>query len=295
SPLSEPGPHGYPKRFAVRMAGLRGFKIYGADRRRPCHYVELHARQQVLRGSGRRRDKSRALVTVQENWPSWSLFPLDDEPATFTVTIHHHHLIPDPHHDGGDDDGGLVRADETTIDVDHVRCRPVTFRFQLAVPTTPADATGSGSGGGSTSRTTLETFEWRRAPPACWETRGIRKKTLPAMATGDERPPEEKFVCSPSGSVLVRLGGGGGGGGGGQRCAPGGRDRPMGFTRAGEEILASYARARGCGGVRCYFQFWGSAAAGTLGEAFTHVAVMTGLAVYQDEEDETAGRRGRRK
>ncbi|KAL2170682.1 hypothetical protein VTG60DRAFT_4524 [Thermothelomyces hinnuleus] len=169
SALSEPGPHGYPKRFAVRMAGLRGFKIYGADPKRPCHYVELHARQQVLRESGRRRDKSRALVTVQENWPSWSLFPLDDESATFTVTIHHHHL-PDPHHDGGHD-GGLVCADETTIDMDHVRCRPVTFRFQLAVPTTPADATDSGSdggsGGGSTSRTTLETFEWRRAPPAC--------------------------------------------------------------------------------------------------------------------------------
>ncbi|KAL2170681.1 hypothetical protein VTG60DRAFT_4523 [Thermothelomyces hinnuleus] len=113
------------------------------------------------------------------------------------------------------------------------------------------------------------------------------------MSTGDERPPEEKFVWSPSGSVLVRLGGGGGGGG--QRCAPGGRDRPMGFTRAGEEILASYARARDCGGVRCYFQFWGSAAAGALGEAFTHVAVMTALAVCQDEEDETVGRRRRRK
>ncbi|KAL2145883.1 hypothetical protein VTI28DRAFT_5965 [Corynascus sepedonium] len=298
SPLSLPGPHGYPMRFGVRLAGLKGFKIYGADPKQPCHYVELHARRQILHESAHKRDKSRVLVTVQENWPSRSLFPLDDELATFTITVHGNKAASkldgngDGDGDGSENDNGNIGANSAAardtvgqlevadqiIDMDHVRCRPVTFQFQLAVPTittTPKDTRNSDG-----ANTTLETFKWRRAPPACQETRGIRKKTLPVLETGDERLPEERFVYAPSGSVLVRLGPNG------KRCAPG-RDRPLGFTRAGEEIVASYTGSRDYG-AWYYFQFWGAGATGELGETFTHVAVMTGMAVYQDEEDETA-------
>ncbi len=55
------------------------------------------------------------------------------------------------------------------------------------------------------------------------------------MEAGDEHLLEEKLVYSASGSILVRLGGG--------RCAPG-KDRPLGFTKDGEEIVASYTDSR---------------------------------------------------
>ncbi|EAQ90311.1 predicted protein [Chaetomium globosum CBS 148.51] len=319
SPLGQPGPHGYPMRFGVRLAGLKGFKIYGADPKQPYRYVELHTRRQILHESAHKKDCSPALVTVKENWPSWSLFPLDDESATFTITVHSNskeaNTDPDDNTtaepeaaadseasspgppnteatnteatnteiinteaadmEAADAEASEPEAVDLTIDMDHTRCRPVTFQFTFPVPSPQADGT-----------TTLETFEWRRAPQACQETRGIRKRTLPPLETGDDRLPEEKFVYAPSGSVLVRLGEGS------NRCAPG-RDRPLGFTRAGEEIVASYTASRDYR-AWYYFQFWGSGATGELGEAFTHVAVMSGLAVYQDEEAERAKRAKRK-
>jgi hypothetical protein len=294
-------------RFGVRLAGLKGFKIYGSDPKQPCRYIELHTRRQILHESARKRDRSPALITVNENWPSWSLFPLDDESATFTITVHRNlkRTSPDPDSNTGTEpestttepaetettepeaepastepQAANTEASETetadqAIDMDHTRCRPVTFQFTFPVPSQPAD------GSTTPTTTTLETFEWRRAPQACQETRGIRKKTLPPLETGDDRLPEEKFVYAPSGSVLVRLSGG-------ARCAPG-RDRPLGFTRDGEEIVASYTASRDYR-AWYYFQFWGSGAMGELGEAFTHVAVMSGMAVYQDEEAERAKR-----
>jgi hypothetical protein len=267
-------------RFGVRLAGLKGFKIYGADPKQPCRYVELHTRRQVLHESAHKKDKSPAVITVNENWPSWSLFPLDDESATFTITVHNNNKPPTGSPDDTGSGDGDVEAADQTIDMDHTRCRPVTFKFELAVPTTQADDDSSTT----PANTTLETFEWRRAPQACQETRGIRKKTLPVLETGDDRLPEEKYVYAPSGSVLVRLGSGG------KRCTPG-RDRPLGFTRDGEEIVASYTSSRDYR-AWYYFQFWGSGATGELGETFTHVAVMSGMAVYQDEEGERA-RRGK--
>ncbi|KAK3299599.1 uncharacterized protein B0H64DRAFT_455695 [Chaetomium fimeti] len=306
SPLGQPGPHGYPMRFGVRLAGFKGFKIYGANPKQPCHYVELHTRRQILHESARRKDRSPAIVTVNENWPSWSLFPLDDESATFTITVHNNVKQATPSPDGsstpeseagesqtaeGEAAEGEAAADLITdliIDMDHTRCRPVTFQFTLPIPSPQTD-------GSTTSTTTLETFEWRRAPQACQETRGIRKKTLPPLETGDDRLPEEKFVYAPSGSVLVRLGGSGAGDGSSSssaRCTPG-RDRPLGFTRDGEEIVASYTASRDYR-AWYYFQFWGAGATGELGEAFTHVAVMSGMAVYQDEEAERAKRRTKR-
>ncbi|KAH6845760.1 hypothetical protein B0I37DRAFT_417275 [Chaetomium sp. MPI-CAGE-AT-0009] len=283
SHLAQPGPHGYPMRFGVRLAGLKGFKIYGADPKQPCRYVELHTRRQILHESAHRKDRSPALVTVNENWPSWSLFPLDDESATFTITVHNNAkqstANPDSNSTPEPETAETEAAADLTIDMDHTRCRPVTFQFTLPVPSPHTDDS-------TTPATTLETFEWRRAAPACQETRGIRRKTLPPLETGDDRLPEEKFVYAPSGSVLVRLGGGRGRGGGG--CAPG-RDRPLGFTRAGEEIVASYASSRDYR-AWYYFQFWGAGATGELGEVFTHVAVMSGMAVYQDEEAERARR-----
>ncbi|KAK4154803.1 hypothetical protein C8A00DRAFT_32398 [Chaetomidium leptoderma] len=279
SPLSQPGPHGYPMRFGVRLAGLKGFKIYGVDPKQPVRYIEWHTRRQILHESAHKKDKSPALVSVHANWPSWSIFPLDDDAAAFTLTVHNNKNNNNKKNKNdnnnknknnknktstGPDDSSAEAAD-LTIDMDHTRCRPVTFQFEL--PVRAADV--------------VETFEWRRAPRASHETRGIRKKALPMMETGDERPPEEKFVYSPSGSVLVRLGGN-------KRCAAA-KDRPLGFTRDGEEIVASYTDSRDYR-AWYYFQFWGSGATGELGETFTHVAVMSGLAVWNDEQEETARR-----
>ena len=298
SPLSLPGPHGYPVRFRVRAAGWKGFKIYGDDPKLPFRYIEWHARRQILHEGAHKRDKTPALVTVSLNWPAQSEFPDDDDAAALTITVHEEKdkgkntaeaLIPSSISRGstlqlpasGPPTIGLLAIEppnvepptpspaEQTVPLEHTRCRPVTFQFTLPIATTTA--TGI--------TTTLETFEWRRAARACRETRGIRKKTLPAMESGDERPAEEKVVYDPSGSVLVRLDGG--------PRFPAGHDTPLGFTPKGEEIVASYADSRDRK-AWCYFQFWGGGATGELGEAFTHVAVMSGLAVWQDEGQERA-------
>lgn len=285
-PLSQPGPHGYPVRFGVRLAGMKGFKIYGADPKQPFRYIEWHTRRQVLHETAHKKDKSPALVTVHENWPSWSILPLDEDAAAFTITVHNKKTSDGPvdgdaetadnANDTNDQPSNNAdsEAPDQTIDMDHTRCRPVTFQFTLPITAPQPD--------GTTTTTTLETFEWRRAPQACQETRGIRKKALPMMETGDERLPEERFIYSASGSVLVRLNG--------ARCEPG-NDRPLGFTKQGEEIVASYTDSRDYR-AWYYFQFWGSGATGELGEVFTHVAVMSGLAVFQDEEEER-GKRNR--
>lgn len=226
---------------------------------------------------------------------------MDDEAATFTIKVHGRKLSTiqedgqqneDPSTNGpieetpNEEAPQAVSDTEATTDfeisMDHTRCRPVTFRFELPVPTTSSTTT--------TTTTTLEAFEWRRAPKHCQETRGIRKKSLPVLETGDERMPDEKFVYAPSGSVLVRLG-------------PvfrnsnnaiiatenavsfAGKSRPLGYTRDGEEIVASYTASRDYR-AWWYFQFWGAGASGELGEAFTHVAVMSAMAVFQDEQAE---------
>ena len=326
SPLSLPGPYGYPLRFRVRTAGMKGFKIYGADPKQPFRYIEWHARRQILHEGAHRRAKTPALVTVSLNWPVQSEFPDDDDAAAFTVTVHDKNnqvdgdtgskkdkkkkdkkkdkkkkeeniaeaLIPSPISPSPDGftlelpvngpptvellaieapivEPPTTSPPEQTIPLEHTRCRPVTFQFTLPITTTTATGT----------TITLETFEWRRAARTCRETRGIRKKTLPAMESGDERPPEEKAVHYPSGSVLVRLDGG--------PRFPAGHDTPLGFTRQGEEIVASYTNSRDWK-PWYYFQFWGAAATGELGEAFAHVAVMSGMAVWQDEEQEKARR-----
>lgn len=69
SPLAQPGPYGYPMRFAVRHAGIKGFKIYGAHHSQPFRYIEWHTRRLVLHQSAHKRDKSPALITLFENWP----------------------------------------------------------------------------------------------------------------------------------------------------------------------------------------------------------------------------------
>ncbi len=298
SPLSLPGPYGYPVRFGVRAAGWKGFKVYGDDPKLPFRYIEWHARRQILHEGAHKGDKTPALVTVRLNWLAQSEFPDDDDASAFTITVHDNKkngkntaeaLIPSSVSRGftlqlpvnGPPAVGLLAIEaatvepptpsppEQTIPLEHTRCRPVTFQFTLPIETTATTGT----------TTTHETFEWRRAARACRETRGIRKKTLPAIESGDERPPEERFVYDPSGSVLVRLEGG--------PRFPAGHDTPLGFTRKGEEIVASYAGSRDRK-AWCYFQFWGAGATGELGEAFTHVAVMSGLAVWQDEGQERA-------
>ena len=40
SPLSQPGSHGYPMRFGLRLAGIQGFKIHGADPKQAFRYVK---------------------------------------------------------------------------------------------------------------------------------------------------------------------------------------------------------------------------------------------------------------
>jgi hypothetical protein len=298
-PFLQPGPHGYPMRFAVRLAGPKGFKIYGADPGEPIHYIECHSRHQVLHETGHKKDKSPAQVSIHSNWPSWSIRPVDTDVPAFTITVHNNDTTTNPSQDNANADNASNEAnDDQTINLEHTRCRPVTFQFQLPIPTsTTTDATTD-----TTTPPPVETFEWRRAPHACHETRSIRKRTLPLTETGDERPPEERFVYAPSGSILVRLNSPN------KRASltssvvtttPGtGTDRdqnrqPVGFTNEGEEIVASYTNSRDYR-AWYYFQFWGSGATGELGEVFTRVAVMSGLAVWQDEEDEL-GRRKRGK
>lgn len=284
SPLSQPSPYGYPMRFGVRSAGAKGFKIYGADPKQPFRYIEWHSHRQILHEGAHKKANSPPLVSISSNWRSKSTFPAKDDAAAFTITVHSN-KTPNTNSNSTNDTPPLnPTPDEpstsappppdtdtnTTIALDHTRCRPVTFEFTLPIPT--PDGTS-----------TPETFAWRRAAPACRETRGLRKKTLPMIETGDERPPEETFVYGPSGSVLVRLAGGGG------ARVPPGKDTPLGFTRQGEEIVASYTNSRD-GTAWYYFQFWGAGARGALGRVWTDVAVMSGMAVWQDENQEAARR-----
>jgi hypothetical protein len=268
-------------RFAVRLAGPKGFKIYGADPGDPIHYIECHSRRQVLHETGHKKDKSPAQVSIHSNWPSWSIRPVDTDVPAFSITVHNNDNTARP---SPDDASGEATADQT-VNLEHTRCRPVTFKFELPIPTSSTD---------TTTTPPVDTFEWRRAPHACHETRSIRKRTLPLTETGDERPPAERFVYAPSGSILVRLNS--------PKKRPPvsaaptapGTDRnrhPVGFTPDGEEIVASYTNSRDYR-AWYYFQFWGSGATGELGEVFARVAVMSGLAVWQDEEDEI-GRRKR--
>jgi hypothetical protein len=284
-------------RFAVRLAGVKGLKIYGEDADKPVRFIEVHSRRQILHSSAHKKDKSPALVSIQSNWPSWSLYPLDDE-ATFTITVHR----DNPEGIDTNDD-----AQPTTIPMEHTRCRPVTYQFTL-----PGHLLNSNTRSTNTTITTEteaartstsgETFEWRRSP-TCTETRGIRKRTLPVLETGDERPPESPPIFDLPGAVLVRT-----------TTKPTtatattttdsnssshtGPNRPLGYTRQGEEIVASWMMARDLK-PRYYFQFWGAGATGELGPWFTHVAVLTGVAVYMDQiseerrdGDEIGGGRG---
>jgi hypothetical protein len=312
-------------RFAVRIAGLKGLKVYGDDAQQPIRFIEVHTRRQVLHASGHKKDNSPALVSIQANWPTWSLLPIGDKPA-FTITIHNSNNNQDPA------DGDEASSTDLTIPMEHTCCRPVTYRFSLPAISTTTDnnsSTASTPDPGpddanpdpspeEAEAEAEEIFEWRRAP-ACHETRGIRKKTLPALETGDRRPPETALhtLLAQPGAVLVRLTG--------ARWPPQtatrpttssstttstttttsmtatatdaatetAARRPLGFTKQGEEIVASWTEARDCL-PRYYFQFWGAGAAGALGETFTHVAVLTGAATYLDAIAERARRRGGR-
>ncbi|KAK4120700.1 hypothetical protein N657DRAFT_556553, partial [Parathielavia appendiculata] len=298
-PLSIPGPYGLPVRFAVRLAGTKGFKIYGASPKEPLHYIESHTRHLILHDTGHKKDKSPPLVSIQSNWPSWSIRPIDNDVPAFTITVYNNDSInadssaenaigqttADNLTINADDASGEVESsgfkNDLKISLDHTRCRPVTFQFQVPIPD-PNDGT----------ITTLETFEWRRAPHTCHETRSIRKKTLPFTETGDERPPEEKFVYAPSGSILVRLNSHSNNNPQPRTTSPGSNNntQPVGFTPQGEQIVASVTNSRDYR-AWYYFQFWGAGATGELGEVFTRAAVTSGLVVWQDEADEQARRR----
>ena len=309
SALAQPGPHGYPVRFGVRTAGWKGYKIYGADHKEPVRYIELHTHRLSLHDGAHKRSGSPALVTVNGNWSVGSQFPEDDHKPTYILTVHSQDSIVAPDGTYTSSYDASTTAEPATspttdqiISLAHTHCRPVTFQFQLPVTT----ATSSSS----RTTTTLETFEWRRAPINCHETRGIRSRKLPGLKTGDPRPPPEKRVWHPNGSILVRL----------RKeedttqsippspeqeknaspnppaqqadTTPSNTTpsttpsqpplQPLGLTPTGEPILASYTTTRDCH-ADIYFQFWGPAATGSLGETFTHVAVASGLAVWEDE------------
>ncbi|KAK4099970.1 hypothetical protein N658DRAFT_497693 [Parathielavia hyrcaniae] len=273
-PLSTPGPYGLPVRFAVRLAGTKGFKIYGANPKEPLHYIESHAQHLVLHDSDHKKDKSPPLVSIQSNWPSWSILPVDNDVPAFTITVHtNDSLNASPTEDDAsseatpdnmtinsvnasgeaDSNGEDPVENNITISLNHTRCRPVMFQFEVPVPD---------SNDGTT--TTLETFEWHRAPHACHETRGIRKKTLPISST------------PPSGSILVRLDSNSNNTPSPSATSPGGNNnnnntntQPVGFTAQGEAIVASLTNSRD---YRAWYYFHG-------------------MAVWQDEADEQAWRR----
>jgi hypothetical protein len=259
SALSQPGPHGYPTRFAVRRAGHHGLKFCGADAKQPVRFIEKHdtgSLRQVLHKSGHKKDDSPRLVSVYKHRSfaqqhlAITIGPVTlrpRQPQNFMVILHRNN--------GNDQVLELNRVKATTWN------QPETYRFQLA---TPANHAG-------------EAFEWRDARfTRPFETRGTRKASLPVIKTGDQRPPEKKMGIITRGYVLVRLGG--------QRGAAG-KGRPLGFTEQGEEIVASYAQRNTTwiGQPKFFFQFWGSGAQGKLGEDFSHVAAATGSALWQDE------------
>lgn len=305
SALAHPGPYGYPVRFGVRQAGPKGYKIYGANHRDPMRYIEWHTRRFILHHSGHKKPGSPALITVHENWSPGSEFPEDDHKPTYTITVHGQDSNASQHrpHTGPD---GIPATHQPTasptadqlIGLVHTHCRPVTFQFQLPI------ATSSSSSSTTTTTTTLETFEWRRAPINCHETRGIRCRKLPALETGDRRPlRKRKRVWCPNGSILVwvRKGSATITATAGLPPTPAAATpptraptdtpaapptlQPLGYTPSHEPILASYTTTRDCH-ASLYFQFWGPAASGSLGETFTHVAVASGMAVWHDEKVE---------
>ncbi|KAJ4289967.1 hypothetical protein N0V88_006768 [Collariella sp. IMI 366227] len=311
--ISQPGPYGYPTRFAVRCAGPKGLKLYWNDPKQPIRYIERHSRRLILRESAHKRDNSQALVTIHTSHFKPRSFYLINK--NFTVILHDDSapagdntidqtetsLSPDSNTitsgeanpsnitTGNDVSRERNTAGESEISPEsNTTCQnnasptnttvhnntkpenhtkqptspaldkaidmsyagpwpgPGTFDFSLPIPAQPPTSLNQGT---TPPPTVTESFEWRPASWNCFETRGIRHHTLPPIQTGDVRPPEESFVLSPSGSVLVRLQG--------KPCPTPGRDRPLGYTREGEEIVASYTRTRDKGALM-YFQFWGA-------------------------------------
>lgn len=269
SPLSQPGPHGFPMRFAVRSAGPGGLKVCGDDYKQPVRFMRKRGSRSsqciVLHEGAHKRDKSAPLVTVEKKQalkgrvtvqagPVW----LQSRPRgnrDFDLTLH-------------------TRGNATTLKLVHQGRRR---RYRFALP---------GAGPAHGPSTEPEQFEWRRAPSHCYEVRGIRKKAKPTIRTGDPRPASKKnkIHTLAVGFVLVRLG---------ARRGPAGDHRPLGYTEDGEEIVASYALAHRSWRANFFFQFWGSAAEGRLGEVFTNVAVATASAIWQDEKIEQERKRRR--
>ncbi|KAL2017408.1 hypothetical protein VTK56DRAFT_2210 [Thermocarpiscus australiensis] len=260
SALSQPGPHGYPMRFAMRKAGWKGLKVCGDDYKQPFRFVEMHKSRkgylrQVLHKSAHKKDHGPALVSIEKVRPQKigvgfvKVATIPHIEDRFRIVLHtrSNQIIEMATHYIEDlQDGHLFT--------------PTAYRFTLATP----------------ARNGFEVFEWRQANVAPEEIKGIRKKKLPRIKTGDKRPPQKFVTVGARGYLLVRLTG--------RRCNTAQKEAtPLGFTKYGEEIVASYADAQGSWRTRFFFQFWGSAARGELGEDFTHVAVATGSAIWQDE------------
>lgn len=255
---SQLGPHGYPLHFSVRRAGRRGLKICGEDYKQGVHFLELFGGRnecrQVLHRSAHKKDESAPIVSVLKPRGSWAQRHVDilREPEHFKIDLHRPGRPAD------------------RIDMNCHKAYPSIFqmirsyRFQLIIPG---------------NNTTMEVFEWRDARGArSAEVRSIRKKGLPPVKTGDVRPPHKKVGFITKGYVLVRLTG--------RRYTGPPAQRPLGFTEQGEEIVASYAvpSTTWIGRpTKFFFQFWGAGARGELGEEFSHVAALTGSAIWQDE------------
>ncbi|KAL2261109.1 hypothetical protein VTK26DRAFT_4697 [Humicola hyalothermophila] len=267
SDFAKRGPHGYPLRFAVRKAGLRGLKIFGDDYKQPIHYVRKHDNRDghnriVLHSVAHKADydsENTAMVSIHKRQSlgrrmAAALTDLDNmiENKHFEVAVRGQ------------------RGQLQSIQMQYVRPQLRNVYNSVKSGTSMAEIVGSVQ---PAFRFALgrEQFEWRRALSTCAEVRAIRKRGSPPVRAGDPRPPAKAITTIAKGWVLVRVTG--------RR----GNANALGFTDRGEEIVASFARDRWGFRSKIYFHWWNSGATGELGRDFAHVAAATGTAIWHDE------------
>jgi hypothetical protein len=268
--FQQPGPYGYPARFIVETFSTTGLKIRGPDKQ-ALHYLERHDNrsQRMVLYSDAHKVKKKAngspLVTIytqnrNADHMTSTGFSVGGGPMIWDTKFPHASFVAEMHVPvPGGNQGVPLNSNSNDV------CTAFTF----SMPTTA---------GGLFSD---EKFQWRRANTVPYETKGLSKKDG-SMRTGDKRPKVGFFSVGQAGFVLVRLTG--------PRIDPSRfpkHQQPLGWTEQGEEIVASYAPADKNRAFLWYthfiFQFWGSGLTGQLGEAFTHLAVATAAAIWQED------------
>jgi hypothetical protein len=231
APTGHLGPHGYPLRFGVwEVYALRssGQKIYSDDDtnlRHPVRFIEdnkaFHRR--TLRASGHIKDNNKPLISIVNNLRTTPSTPPGQTGRNYQINLQAQNFNPP------------LGAYNRPYRMDHIRCRPNTFEFEFLYQNPQY------------GEPPLEFFQWRSAPLAV-ETRGLLseiKGGRPAAAfhTGLPRPnilnptpPSDSESKRRRGYVLVWANGPN------RVLVLPNTQPPLGYTQAGEEIVASWAQ-----------------------------------------------------